>query len=141
MLQALQSVKERGYIDSDEHLEDQPVSFTYSDSRINHDYKNRKLEIDGKEVYLTQTEHGLLFHLTVTPDQVVPYSDFRDLGYENAKDKQMRDIMKTHLRRLRVKIDPPDAEKSCIVVVRGVGYRYIPHGEWRKIPLQQPQSG
>lgn len=139
LLQALQSVKERGYVDSDEPLEyTQDEPFVYYDARITHNYTNRTLEIDGVEVHLSPNEHGLLLLFTKTPNQLVPYPAFRDPGYEGAKGKQLHDVIKVQVRRLRAKIDPPNAERSCIVAVSGVGYRFTPHGSWRKIPLQQP---
>lgn len=118
-------------------------SFIFRDDRIEHDYGNRSLKVNGTAVHLAPIGHGILYDLTTTPGRLVPYKAFRSPKYGHHADKlSLRELVKVNVSRLRVKLDGAlKSEESCIEVVRGAGYRYIPHGEWRKIPLRQPSSG
>ena len=86
------------------------------------DIGKRELTYCGKLVDLTPSEFELLNVLMQNPDFVITRTELAEkaLGYGSEGIGRTLD---SHIKNLRKKIDQPDAEKSFIQTVHGIGYR------------------
>ena len=75
---------------------------------------------------LTSHEYRLLAALVTHPDEDLPFRQLLLLGWGDAQPLGGRELLKTAVYRLRLKLESIDpAAKGCIQSVRGVGYRYV----------------
>ncbi|CAN7426990.1 response regulator transcription factor [Knoellia sp. LjRoot47] len=81
--------------------------------------------VRGKRVDLTPHEYRLLAALVTHPDEDLPFRQLLLLGWGEAQLLGGRELLKTAVYRLRLKLESVDpAARGCIASVRGVGYRY-----------------
>jgi DNA-binding response OmpR family regulator len=83
------------------------------------------VELDGKTVHLTKTEHRLLVLLASSPNEVFSREQLLEevWGYDQLADGRLVDV---HVRRLRIKVEVDPAEPRHILTARGTGYRFVP---------------
>jgi two-component system response regulator MtrA len=76
----------------------------------------------GEEVHLTRTEFGLLLELAQAGGRVVTREELlrRVWGYDYFGDTRLLDV---HIRRLRRKIEHDPDSPTCVLTVRGRGYK------------------
>ncbi len=91
------------------------------------DREKQIVVVKGKPLLLTPTEYRLLSCLMENINHTVSY---RELAPEvlgcDLSEREARSALKTHLWRLRKKLDAPLGNVSCIVNVRGKGYMFVP---------------
>jgi DNA-binding response OmpR family regulator len=80
-----------------------------------------EVRIDGRPVAMPAREFALLRLLAEHPRQVFSHDRLFDLGWGAFGDKS---TVKTHIWRLREKIEEEPAQPRYIVTVWGVGYRF-----------------
>ena len=81
--------------------------------------------VKGKRADLTPHEYRLLAALVTHPDEDLPFRQLLLLGWGDAQPLGGRELLKTAVYRLRLKLESVDpAARGCITSVRGVGYRY-----------------
>ena len=86
--------------------------------------------LHGQLLNLTPTEFRLLACLMGKADQVLSCQELvREVQNYDCDEREARDIIRVHVRRLRQKIEPDPANPQYIVNVRGVGYTFAspPH--------------
>jgi DNA-binding response OmpR family regulator len=83
------------------------------------------VRLAGKHVHLTRTEFRLLCEMAESPSRVFSREQLleRIWGYDYFGDGRIVDV---HIRRLRIKIEPDQAEPVHVVTVRGLGYKFQP---------------
>lgn len=86
------------------------------------DFSRREVRVSGSLVPLPLKEYELLALLARNPDRVFERDDLicRIWGSDFYGDEKTLDV---HVRRLRSKIEPDPANPTCILTVRGVGYK------------------
>jgi two-component system phosphate regulon response regulator PhoB len=83
--------------------------------------------VTGKRVDLTSQEYRLLAALVTHPDEDLPFRQLLLLAWGDAQPLGGRELLKTAVYRLRLKLEAVDpAARGCVQSVRGVGYRYVP---------------
>lgn len=81
--------------------------------------------VKGKRADLTPHEYRLLAALVTHPGEDLPFRQLLLLGWGDPQPLGGRELLKTAVYRLRLKIEAVDPEaRGCIRSVRGVGYRY-----------------
>jgi len=89
------------------------------------DLAHRRVERDGKEIYLTRTEYALLAELVQNLDRVVTHSHLLAAvwpdGYADTRG------LHSHICNLRRKLDRDPTAKRRIIAIPGVGYRFRTH--------------
>ncbi len=81
--------------------------------------------LHGQLLNLTPTEFRLLACLMGRADQVLSCRDLvREVQNYDCDEREARDIIRVHIRRLRQKIEPDPAHPRYILNVRGVGYMF-----------------
>jgi DNA-binding response OmpR family regulator len=80
------------------------------------------VRLNGEEVALTKTEFHLLSELAQNAGRVLSREHLleRVWGYDYFGDSRLVDV---HVRRLRAKIEDDPADPTCVVTVRGLGYK------------------
>lgn len=97
--------------------------FTQVDSRLQVDFSNQKLVVEGQEQKLTPTETKLLYILmrnagrTVTTDFILRRLWPLETVYE--------DRLRVYVHRLRQKIELEPSSPQYIISQRGVGYTFM----------------
>jgi DNA-binding response OmpR family regulator len=83
------------------------------------------VRLAGSDVHLTRTEFRLLCELARSPGRVLTREQLLDRiwGYDYFGDGRIVDV---HIRRLRMKVEPSNAEPLHVVTVRGLGYKFQP---------------
>ncbi|MDP2920346.1 MAG: response regulator transcription factor [Dehalococcoidia bacterium] len=94
--------------------------FTCGKLEIN--FSERRVAVDGQEVKLTPTEYALLKELALNQGKVLTYSDLlqRVWGQEYRDE---REYLHVFSNRLRAKFKSKDPATDYIVTVGGVGYK------------------
>jgi two-component system KDP operon response regulator KdpE len=81
--------------------------------------------LHGQLLNLTPTEFRLLACLMRKADQVLSCQELvREVQNYDCNEREARDIIRVHVRRLRQKIEPDPANPQYILNVRGVGYMF-----------------
>ncbi|TFG68832.1 MAG: response regulator transcription factor [Anaerolineales bacterium] len=86
------------------------------------DIDDHELKISGKIVELTPTEFNLLQALMENAGHTLSREELLEIGMGYAYEGMGR-TLDTHIRNLRLKIEPNPKEPSYIQTVHGVGYR------------------
>jgi len=89
------------------------------------DLKKHLVLIKDEPVHLTKTEFALLTYLMQHPNEVLsPVQIVEHLrGYEMGK-QEASTFLRSHVHRLRQKIEPEPSQPQFIQTVRGRGYRF-----------------
>lgn len=81
--------------------------------------------LHGQLLNLTPTEFRLLACLMRKADQVFSCQELvREVQNYDCDEREARDIIRVHVRRLRQKIEPDQSHPQYILNVRGVGYMF-----------------
>lgn len=91
------------------------------------DKMQRMIVKEGKGVRLTFTEFEILYLLASSPGRVFSKEQIYDLVWEEPYSGDYNIIM-SHIRNIREKIEDNPSEPVCIQTVWGVGYRFNKNG-------------
>jgi two-component system KDP operon response regulator KdpE len=81
--------------------------------------------LHGQLLNLTPTEFRLLTCLMRKADRVLSCQELvREVQNYDCDEREARDIIRVHVRRLRQKVEPDPANPRYILNVRGVGYTF-----------------
>jgi two-component system response regulator RpaA len=87
---------------------------------------------------LTATEYRLVRYMIDRPNQVVTYSDLLQAVWSYPPNSGDADLVRTHMRNVRAKMDQDPNTKRYLQTVHGVGYMFCPPNAEQ---LQQPRRG
>ncbi len=90
------------------------------------DVSAREVQVDGDLVDFTAKEFDVLVYLAQAPRRVVSREELLRSVWDSSAEWQDADTVTEHIRRIRRKIEAPDASPSWIATVRGAGYRFEP---------------
>ena len=90
-------------------------------------YAERRVTLAGRTLDLTAAEYDLLFELSVNAGRVVTHNQLLRRVWGPAHSGDMR-VVRTLVRRLRIKLEDDAANPSYLFVERRVGYR-MPKGQ------------
>jgi DNA-binding response OmpR family regulator len=89
------------------------------------DFQKHIATLHGQLLNLTPTEFRLLACLMRKADQVLSCQELvREVQNYDCDEREARDIIRVHIRRLRQKIEPDPANPQYIINLRGVGYMF-----------------
>ncbi|MFD9353522.1 response regulator [Streptomyces sp. NPDC060031] len=80
---------------------------------------------NGERIALAPSEIKLLLHLSASPEQVFSRQQLLEYVWEHSYHADAR-LVDACVRRLRHKVEDPDAAPRYIQTVRGFGYRFGP---------------
>jgi DNA-binding response OmpR family regulator len=88
------------------------------------DFEDRRAELDGHPLDLTDSEYELLSYLMKNDDRPVSPPELVKVvrGYESDHLPEARDIIKWYIYQLRSKVEPKPSSPRHILNVRGAGY-------------------
>ncbi|MCY4488391.1 MAG: response regulator [Deltaproteobacteria bacterium] len=86
------------------------------------DYAARRVTVAGRPVELTLTEFELLRVLSLDPGRVVTYDSLLRQAWKGRHTANPQ-VVRNFVKKLRHKLGNDPAAPSCILNVRGVGYR------------------
>jgi DNA-binding response OmpR family regulator len=89
------------------------------------DGRGRRVQVNGREVPLSQREFDLLEFLASHPGQAFSRDQLMDRVWDSALLSDTSTVT-VHIRRLRAKIEPDPERPRFIQTVWGVGYRFQP---------------
>ena len=95
------------------------------------DYTERRVTVAGRPVQLTPIEYDLLVALSVEGGRVVPHDRLLRRVWGSGKPGNMR-VLRTHLMRLRRKLDEDAGSPKYIFAEPRVGYRML-KGEGQEV--------
>jgi DNA-binding response OmpR family regulator len=84
--------------------------------------QNYQLSVNGKVVLLTPVEFDLMYHLMSRPDEVFSSERLLRELWDFPSDTGSPDLVRTHIRNLRRKIEDDSSNPSYIVTVPRHGY-------------------
>jgi DNA-binding response OmpR family regulator len=84
-----------------------------------------RIELDGKRVALTPTEHRLLLELASHPGLLRTREDLLQSVWTRDALGDPR-VVDVHVRRLRTKVEEDPSSPRHLRTVRGLGYRFVP---------------
>jgi len=103
-----------------------PVAKTaiHIDDRLEVDFRQREVIVDGERVRLRPTEYRLLYHLVNNAGWVMTHEMLlsKVWGYEYRDETGLLRLYITYLRK---KIEPDPSNPRYILTERGVGYRFV----------------
>lgn len=99
----------------------------YSDSRLEADFGQRSVKVNGRALELSPLEFRLRAAFVQHPGQVLTHDQLLELVWDDAFGAS-KDQLKLYVGYLRRKLDEGGAE-DLIETVRGFGYRYAPPQE------------
>jgi two-component system KDP operon response regulator KdpE len=103
-----------------------PVSKTALriDDRLEIDFRQREVIVEGERIRLRPTEYRLLYHLVNNAGWVMTHEMLlsKVWGYEYRDESGLLRLYITYLRK---KIEPDPAHPIYILTERGVGYRFV----------------
>lgn len=101
---------------------------TYRKGRLTFDLFDRGLAIDGRPVALSPSELAILSLLAARPGAVVEYKwILAELGLDGSE--RSRGTLRTHVLRLRRKIERDSVCPEILLAEAGVGYRLVASSE------------
>ena len=87
------------------------------------DFARHVITLDGHLLELSPTEFGLLSHLLGEAPRVVPLQELaREVLEYESELWEVRDIVRSHVYRIRQKVKAVAEDTDIICTVRGVGY-------------------
>jgi two-component system KDP operon response regulator KdpE len=94
------------------------------DDRLEVDFRQREVIVDGERVRLRPTEYRLLYHLVNNAGWVMTHEMLlsKVWGYEYRDETGLLRLYITYLRK---KIEPDPSNPRYIFTERGVGYRFV----------------
>jgi len=94
------------------------------DDRLEIDFRQREVIVDGKPIRLRPTEYRLLYHLVNNTGWVMTHEMLlsKVWGYEYRDETG---LLRLYITYLRQKIEPDPANPRYILTERGVGYRFV----------------
>jgi len=94
------------------------------DDRLEIDFRQREVIVDGERIGLRPTEYRLLYHLVNNAGWVMTHEMLlsKVWGYEYREETGLLRLYITYLRK---KIEPDPSEPRYIFTERGVGYRFV----------------
>ena len=95
------------------------------------DYAERLVTVDGRRLELTAIEYRLLVELSISDGRVVTHEQLLRRVWSPKKPGNLQ-TLRTHLRRLRVKLGDDGTDLSYIVAEPRVGYRMAKTDESRR---------
>ena len=101
------------------HLE---ISEPYVVDDLHIDLLERRVRVGGREMKLTATEYRLLHELSINRGRVVSHDRLLRRAWPAHKSPDVR-TLRTHIRRLRVKLGDDGANPKYIFAEARVGYR------------------
>lgn len=103
-----------------------PVSKTSLriDDRLEIDFRQREVIVEGERIRLRPTEHRLLYHLVNNAGWIMTHEMLlsKVWGYEYREETGLLRLYITYLRK---KIEPDPGQPRYILTERGVGYRFV----------------
>ena len=81
-----------------------------------------QLELHGKSIQLTATEHRLLRYLMEHANQALSPTHLLQAVWAYPPDAGDPDLVRAHIRNLRAKIEPESNEPMYVRTIHGVGY-------------------
>jgi DNA-binding response OmpR family regulator len=120
--QALVTLKEVGTVPQIQQAESRPEP-----TALTVDRARKVARVRGQAVHLTPTEFDLLTYLLDHPNQVVSCRELASVvhGYD-LDERDARLLLRSHIHRLRQKIEDDPAHPQRIRTHRGSGYLYTP---------------
>lgn len=88
------------------------------------DLEKRRLSVSGRAVSLTPHEYALLEALMSVPGRSFTRDELLDRLYPRGEAVVIDRVVDVHIGKLRQKIELNPSKPSCILTVRGVGYRF-----------------
>lgn len=86
------------------------------------DYVKRKVEVNGKEIHLTQNEYKIVAYLSQNAGRVIKYSDLiANIWGPNSSDDNK--ILRVNIANIRKKLESNQRSPKYILTESGVGYR------------------
>jgi two-component system KDP operon response regulator KdpE len=94
------------------------------DDRLEIDFRQREVIVDGEPIRLRPTEYRLLYHLVNNAGWVMTHEMLlsKVWGYEYRDETGLLRLYITYLRK---KIEPDSSNPRYILTERGVGYRFV----------------
>jgi two-component system KDP operon response regulator KdpE len=94
------------------------------DDRLQIDFRQREVIVDGKRIGLRPTEYRLLYHLVNNAGWVMTHEMLlsKVWGYEYRDEAG---LLRLYITYLRQKIEPDPGHPRYILTERGVGYRFV----------------
>lgn len=98
------------------------------DDRLQIDFAQREVIVEGKRIKLRPTEMRLLYHLVENAGWIVPNETLlqKVWGPEYVDDVQ---LLRIYIAYLRQKIEKDTSNPQYILTERGYGYRFVKFGE------------
>jgi two-component system response regulator QseB len=87
-----------------------------------------EIAFNGVPLILTPTEYRLLSHLINHPERIFSKNDLIEKLWLVGEDVG-EDVIKTHIKGLRIKLTAAGASKNLVETVYGTGYRLKSHAE------------
>ncbi len=107
-------------------IPEQPPTFSFAGRVI--DFSELVLTAKGAAVRLTLMEADFLRYLSQNPFRIIPRKELLEQVWRVREDTDTRAI-DNFVVRLRRYIEDEPASPVYLKTVRGVGYRFLPHGE------------
>ena len=98
-------------------------TLSYGNGDLTVNTARRTVHRAGKEAILTPTEYNLLLAFLSNPHKVFTREDLIRIALGSDYDGSDRTI-DSHIRNLRMKVEPDAADPRYILTVYGVGYRF-----------------
>jgi two-component system KDP operon response regulator KdpE len=94
------------------------------DDRLQIDFRQREVIVDGERIGLRPTEYRLLYHLVNNAGWVMTHEMLlsKVWGYEYRDESG---LLRLYITYLRQKIEPDPSHPRYILTERGVGYRFV----------------
>jgi len=94
------------------------------DDRLEIDFRQREVIVDGERIRLRPTEYRLLYHLVNNAGWIMTHEMLlsKVWGYEYRDEAGLLRLYITYLRK---KIEPEPGDPRYILTERGVGYRFV----------------
>jgi two-component system KDP operon response regulator KdpE len=94
------------------------------DDRLEIDFRQREVIVDGERIRLRPTEYRLLYHLVNNAGWIMTHEMLlsKVWGYEYRDEAGLLRLYITYLRK---KIEPEPGNPRYILTERGVGYRFV----------------
>jgi two-component system KDP operon response regulator KdpE len=101
-----------------------PMTTIQIDDRLQIDFRQREVIVDGERIRLRPTEYRLLYHLVNNAGWVMTHEMLlsKVWGYEYREETGLLRLYITYLRK-KIELEP--GQPRYILTERGVGYRFV----------------